>query len=1250
MARPNAVAIAALEACKGASIPLHVSSFLQKWAAKYTLQGAAPAWHEMLNALSLPGLPRVVEHAEGRVSFHLKADEESQDPLRQMTYNANGFASRWRSSQVASELEIRSFRSKKARYHKRRVAKGDFKTLVSEAGSPDLLSLTETKISLAKLMALPGFLSWCHFQGYHHGYLAWSGDDTKGGAGYAGVMVLSRYKALAVSFDGGQHKNKEARIISLQFPSFTHIAVYAPCTGYVPERMVARVEFDSGLLQHTLQVKRSTSKPVVCAGDFNVTPRRQDFHEKAFEHLRDVKAKYGAEHHPGSSPQELQNYHAFLKATDTCNSWEVLYPHDEHGMTWHPPTDPDGLRGWGQRLDHFLCSKEFHSGTWKYKISSMVNYKGKGSSDHNPLCIHLEKVGPPSARAERVPIPDGGHVYAMDIMDCGTGRAHTFKSVECPRVQIAVEGALTEVFCDTGAPFSVYNPPAGSTIQAEYPTAVPTGSSTNCSFTGAAGGRIQARQNYIFKVRPGSSDIPCRVVVLDKHEPNMPTFLLGMDVLVGLFQGFSVTPEVPGQANKMYVTFGVEPSKKFPCANFERRKPPSASRAPASLLQGLDEQQVEEKLPMVAKLFASARSRQLPELDDDAFIYGGDRQQQEQDFPNLSSDPECCWSAEMPAYTQASPLPVVEVCLQAPGSASDHIVPMLVDSGASLNLVSSDLVRRLLHDPQGRVATAFKNVPFEELPCVQTAAGTVIKALGCVELQLKLQGAVKSEPVEFYVFQDLPVQGILGHDTNTKWEAQLSWKDRTWTITPDRGKGPVVVPWRSTSPRWRAPFKLRAAQDFVVPPKSHAKVPVTSPTTRILRKHAVHGSFGFVEPSPFAGHMVAHGVADAPSWVQVANPSEEPLLLVKGEYVGDFVTDEQCSTRPVSLDPTMEELWHEREAKRAKIQAALDARKNAHVGSVKQESAPYSAELSCPPPLGQDGVPSWAPRARTLDQNGPDHPADGLMCIGPGGTSFTQVGALSATPWTVVQAPVASVASAQASALVSTRGECILTGERSFGSSFGRPRSTSRRRGRGQAMIGALQTEAAPHPQARTPAAPGLPDAGCGGAPPIPTSMAGGRTGAGVSLRCNSAQTPFATPKTPAPTMMPVVSSPKMDACSVCEQAACAKRTEAQETAFLSLLAKLKADLGVSMEQAMQDRHRCEVEKLATWCLSQGDVITASGEFQPGRVVPHNTTCSINLTVESPFLQARPSKTSPQHKQDIAEMVQAKLRQGIIEN
>ena len=85
------------------------------------------------------------------------------------------------------------------------------------------------------------------------------------------------------------------------------------------------------------------------------------------------------------------------------------------------------------------------------------------------------------------------------------------------------------------------------------------------------------------------------------------------------------------------------------------------------------------------------------------------------------------------------------------------------------------------------------------------------------------------------------------------------------------------------------------------------------------------------------------------------------------------------------------------------------------------------------------------------------------------------------------------------------------------------------------------------------------------------------------------------------------------------------------------------------LAQAQIERHQCEVSALAQWCSLQGDVISKSGEFLPDRVVPHDTTASIDTTVENPILKARPDKSSPQQKLDIAEMVEAKLRQGIIE-
>ena len=123
----------------------------------------------------------------------------------------------------------------------------------------------------------------------------------------------------------------------------------------------------------------------------------------------------------------------------------------------------------------------------------------------------------------------------------------------------------------------------------------------------------------------------------------------------------------------------------------------------------------------------------------------------------------------------------------------------------------------------------------------------------------------------------------------------------------------------------------------------------------------------------------------------------------------------------------------------------------------------------------------------------------------------------------------------------------------------------------------------------------------------------------------------------------------EIDTCSVCRKQVCAAFSPTDQLKFEKLILDLQDQLGVSIIQAQKERHQCEVDALAQWCIKQGDVISKSGEFLPNRVVPHDTTASIDLTVDHPVLRARPDKSSPQHKLDIAEMVEAKLRQGIIE-
>ena len=103
-----------------------------------------------------------------------------------------------------------------------------------------------------------------------------------------------------------------------------------------------------------------------------------------------LKEMSGSEYHPGYSPSELKSYYNLLTTAKLTNAWEELYPYSNEGMTWHPPTDPQGERGWGQRLDHFLLSNDFLSNRGEYTLISLIDLRGEGSSDHNALLLNLQ--------------------------------------------------------------------------------------------------------------------------------------------------------------------------------------------------------------------------------------------------------------------------------------------------------------------------------------------------------------------------------------------------------------------------------------------------------------------------------------------------------------------------------------------------------------------------------------------------------------------------------------------------------------------------------------------------------------------------------------------------------------------------------------------------------------------------------------------------------------------------------------------
>ena len=82
-------------------------------------------------------------------------------------------------------------------------------------------------------------------------------------------------------------------------------------------------------------------------------------------------------------------------------------------------------------------------------------------------------------------------------------------------------------------------------------------------------------------------------------------------------------------------------------------------------------------------------------------------------------------------------------------------VPVLVDTGASLTMVST----RLLHDLDSRLLSQLKET---DMHCAIMADGQTINILGNLRLRFKL-GDTKFDHV-FYVLPDLTYRAVLGTD------------------------------------------------------------------------------------------------------------------------------------------------------------------------------------------------------------------------------------------------------------------------------------------------------------------------------------------------------------------------------------------------------------------------------------------------------------------------------------------------------
>ena len=94
-----------------------------------------------------------------------------------------------------------------------------------------------------------------------------------------------------------------------------------------------------------------------------------------------------------------------------------------------------------------------------------------------------------------------------------------------------------------------------------------------------------------------------------------------------------------------------------------------------------------------------------------------------------------------------------------------------------------------------------------------------------------------------------------------------------------------------------------ASDDCVIPPQSHSKIKLQSTALSKLELQGVKDDFAFIssiQDQRVRTFKTAYGTSSlTPEWVQLANPTDDPIFIKKGEVVAHLraTSSGGCSVR-----------------------------------------------------------------------------------------------------------------------------------------------------------------------------------------------------------------------------------------------------------------------------------------------------------------------------------------------------------------
>jgi exodeoxyribonuclease III len=226
---------------------------------------------------------------------------------------------------------------------------------------PDILLLQETKSTEEQLP-----LSVKNIPYYHSFFNA-----SQMRKGYSGTALYTKKKPLKVEYGMNVPKyDKEGRLITAFFPTYTVIGGYFPNGGQGPERLEYKLGFYDAFLSYIEKLKKKG--PVIWGGDVNTA-----------HHPIDLARPKNNEKNTGFLPIER----AWLDKVEKkgwIDTFRSIYPEKKEEYTYWDIKTRSRERNVGWRLDYLFVSKESAK-----KIKKVEHHTSFLGSDHCPLFLDI---------------------------------------------------------------------------------------------------------------------------------------------------------------------------------------------------------------------------------------------------------------------------------------------------------------------------------------------------------------------------------------------------------------------------------------------------------------------------------------------------------------------------------------------------------------------------------------------------------------------------------------------------------------------------------------------------------------------------------------------------------------------------------------------------------------------------------------------------------------------------------------------